>query len=362
MTRRRQLLQAGALGTAATFNTSLYAQTRPTVRWRMAALYPRSLDTCYGATEQMCKRVGELTDGKFSITLHPPGDLVPPLQVLDAVSAGTVEAGQVSGTFYFGKNPALMFESGLPFGMNARQQTAWLYEGGGLKEVQKVFAQFGCHSVPCGNFGTQMGGWFRKEIKSLKDLEGLKMRIGGFGGQVISRLGVVPQMIPGGDLYAALEKGVIDAAEFVGPYDDEKLGLARVSQYYYSPGWWEGGSAQVSAVANKKAWDALPKDYQTAYEAAAFEANMRQLALYDAKNPDAIKRILASGVKLRWFPKDVLDAAYDMTQTMLEEISAKDAFFKSIYQHYRGFLEKQSSWYRVADHFLDNYSLARRAR
>jgi len=306
--------------------------------------------------------VGELTDGKFSITLHPPGDLVPPLQVLDAVSAGTVEAGQVTGTFYFGKNPALMFESGLPFGMNARQQNAWLYEGGGLKEVQKVFAQFGCHSVPCGNFGTQMGGWFRKEIKSLKDLEGLKMRIGGFGGQVISRLGVVPQMIPGGDLYAALEKGVIDAAEFVGPYDDEKLGLARVSQYYYSPGWWEGGSAQVSAVANKKAWDALPKDYQTAYEAAAFEANMRQLALYDAKNPDAIKRILASGVKLRWFPKDVLDAAYDMTQTMLEEISAKDAFFKSIYQHYRGFLEKQSSWYRVADHFLDNYSLARRAR
>ena len=255
-----------------------------------------------------------------------------------------------------------MFEAGLPFGMNARQQSAWLYEGGGLKEVQKVFAQFGCHSVPCGNFGTQMGGWFRKEIKSLKDLEGLKMRIGGFGGQVISRLGVVPQMIPGGDLYAALEKGVIDAAEFVGPYDDEKLGLARVSQYYYSPGWWEGGSAQVSAVANKKAWDALPKDYQTAYEAAAFEANMRQLALYDAKNPDAIKRILASGVKLRWFPKDVLDAAYDMTQTMLEEISAKDAFFKSIYQHYRGFLEKQSSWYRVADHFLDNYSLARRAR
>jgi TRAP-type mannitol/chloroaromatic compound transport system substrate-binding protein len=148
MTRRRQLLQAGALGTAATFTTSLYAQTRPTVRWRMAALYPRSLDTCYGATEQMCKRVGELTDGKFSITLHPPGDLVPPLQVLDAVSAGTVEAGQVTGTFYFGKNPALMFESGLPFGMNARQQNAWLYEGGGLKEVQKVFAQFGCHSVP----------------------------------------------------------------------------------------------------------------------------------------------------------------------------------------------------------------------
>ena len=362
MTRRRQLLQAGALGTAATFTTSLYAQTRPTVRWRMAALYPRSLDTCYGATEQMCKRVGELTDGKFSITLHPPGDLVPPLQVLDAVSAGTVEAGQVSGSFYFGKNPALVFESGLPFGMNARQQNAWLYKGGGLKEVQKVFAQFGCHSVPCGNFGTQMGGWFRKEIKSLKDLEGLKMRIGGFGGQVISRLGVVPQMIPGGDLYAALKKGVIDAAEFVGPYDDEKLGLARVSQYYYSPGWWEGGSAQVSAVANKKAWDALPKDYQTAYEAAAFEANMRQLALYDAKNPDAIKRILASGVKLRWFPKDVLDAAYDMAQTMLKEISAKDAFFKSIYQHYRGFLEKQSSWYRVADHFLDNYSLARRAR
>lgn len=225
MTRRRQLLKAGALGATASFTTGAYAQTQPSVRWRMAALYPRSLDTCYGSTEQMCKRVAELTNGKFTITLHPPGDLVPPLQVLDAVSAGTVEAGQVTGTFYFGKNPALMFESGLPFGMNARQQNAWLYEAGGLKEVQKVFAGFNCHSVPCGNFGTQMGGWFRKEINSLKDLSGLKMRIGGFGGQVISRLGVVPQMIPGGDLYAALEKGVIDAAEFVGPYDDEKLGL-----------------------------------------------------------------------------------------------------------------------------------------
>jgi TRAP-type mannitol/chloroaromatic compound transport system substrate-binding protein len=253
MTRRRQLLKAGALGATASFTTGAYAQTQPSVRWRMAALYPRSLDTCYGSTEQMCKRVAELTNGKFTITLHPPGDLVPPLQVLDAVSAGTVEAGQVSGTFYFGKNPALMFESGLPFGMNARQQNAWLYEAGGLKEVQKVFAGFNCHSVPCGNFGTQMGGWFRKEINSLKDLSGLKMRIGGFGGQVISRLGVVPQMIPGGDLYAALEKGVIDAAEFVGPYDDEKLGLAKVTQYYYSPGWWEGGSAQVSAIANQKA-------------------------------------------------------------------------------------------------------------
>jgi TRAP-type mannitol/chloroaromatic compound transport system substrate-binding protein len=169
------------------------------------------------------------------------------------------------------------------------------------------------------------------------------------------------QQLPGGDLYPALEKGVIDAAEWVAPYDDEKLGLHKVAKYYYYPGWWEG-SATLMLYINQKSWDALPKDYQTAYEAAAFEANMRQLALYDAKNPDAIKRILASGVKLRWFPKDVLDAAYDMTQTMLEEISAKDAFFKSIYQHYRGFLEKQSSWYRVADHFLDNYSLARRAR
>lgn len=362
MTRRRQLLKAGALGATASFTTGAYAQTQRSVRWRMAALYPRSLDTCYGSTEQMCKRVAELTNGKFTITLHPPGDLVPPLQVLDAVSAGTVEAGQVSGGFYFGKNPALMFESGLPFGMNARQQNAWLYEAGGLKEVQKVFAGFNCHSVPCGNFGTQMGGWFRKEINSLKDLSGLKMRIGGFGGQVISRLGVVPQMIPGGDLYAALEKGVVDAAEFVGPYDDEKLGLAKVTQYYYSPGWWEGGSAQVSAIANQKAWAALPKDYQAAFEVAAFESNMRMLAIYDSKNPDAIQRILSSGVKLRWFPKEILDVAYDTTISMLEEISSKDADFKAIYQHYRNFLNKQSSWYRVADHFLDSYSLSRRGR
>lgn len=362
MTSRRQILTTSVVGAAAAVTSNVYAQTQPSVRWRMAALYPRSLDTCYGSTEQMCKRVAELTGGKFMITLHPPGDLVPALQVLDAVSAGTVEAGQVSGTFYFGKSPALMFESGLPFGMNARQQNAWLYQGGGLQEVQKIFAGFGCHSVPCGNFGTQMGGWFRKEINSLKDLSGLKMRIGGFGGQVISRLGVVPQMIPGGELYTALEKGVIDAAEFVGPYDDEKLGLSRIARYYYSPGWWEGGSAQVSAVCNKKAWAALPKEYQAAFEVAAFESNMRMLAAYDAKNPAAIQRIVASGVQIRWFSKEILDIAYDTTISMLDDIAAKDADFKSIYHHYREFLNKQSSWYRVADHFLDNYSLSRRGR
>ena len=346
MTRRRQLLKAGALGATASFTTGAYAQTQPSVRWRMAALYPRNLDTCYGSTEQMCKRVAELTNGKFTITLHPPGDLVPPLQVLDAVSAGTVEAGQVSGSFYFGKNPALVFESGLPFGMNVRQQNAWLYEAGGLKEVQKVFAGFNCHSVPCGNFGTQMGGWFRKEINSLKDLSGLKMRIGGFGGQVISRLGVVPQTIPGGDLYAALEKGVVDAAEFVGPYDDEKLGLAKVTQYYYSPGWWEGGSAQVSASRIRKLGRHCRRTISRVRGGGVRiqHAHAGDLRLQESGRHSADSVV---GRQVAVVSQGNLDVAYDTTISMLEEISSKDADFKAIYQHYRNFQNKQSSWYRV---------------
>ena len=368
MTNRRKMLAgtAAAAATGVAAASSLpkpaIAQSAPELKWRLTSSFPKSLDTIYGAAEVFAKAVSDMTDGKWQIQVFAAGEIVPGLQAADAVTNGTVECCHTASYYYVGKDPSFAFGTAIPFGLNSRLQDAWLFEGGGQDLLNAFYAKYNIYSLPCGNTGCQMGGWFRKEIKTVADMQGLKMRIGGFGGKVLTKLGVVPQQIAGGDIYPALEKGTIDAAEWVGPYDDEKLGLARVSQYYYSPGWWEGGSAQVSAVANKKAWDALPKDYQTAYEAAAFEANMRQLALYDAKNPDAIKRILASGVKLRWFPKDVLDAAYDMTQTMLEEISAKDAFFKSIYQHYRGFLEKQSSWYRVADHFLDNYSLARRAR
>ena len=356
MEKRRHLLKtaaAGALGAAA---APAIAQEKPTVRWRMAASFPKSLDTCYGSTADMCKRVGELTDGKFTISLHAPGELVPALDVMKAVSGGTLECGQAFSTFYYGLNPAFMFDAGLAFGLNPRQQMAWMYYGGGLELMRELYGKYDCYPIPIGNFGVAMGGWFRKEIKSLADLKGLKMRIGGFGGMVMSRMGVTAQQIAGGEIYPAMEKGTIDAAEFVGPYDDEKLGLNKVAKYYYSPGWWEG-SAQMTALINTKAWAALPRAYQIAIEVSAHEAYTSMLARYDAKNPGALRSLIAKGTQLRWFPKDVMDAAYKHANELFDELSAKNEDFKKIYTSWKKFRDEQTSWYRVADHYLETYTI-----
>ncbi len=359
---RRKFLTGAALGAGASLAApAVHAQGLPTVKWRMVASFPKSLDTCYGSTDEMCRRIGEMTDGKFEIRLFGPGEIVPGLQTMDAVSNGTVEAGQAFSSFYFGKDPALIFDAGLAFGLNPRQQAAWMYYGGGLQMVREQYAKHNCMAMPCGNFGVQMGGWFRKEIKSVADLKGLKMRIGGFGGLVLARLGVVPQQLAAGDIYPALERGTIDAAEFVGPYDDEKLGLSKVTKYYYSPGWWEG-SAQMTALVGLKAWEALPKAYQVVFETAATEQYTRMLANYDAKNPVAIKRLVGSGTQLRWFPKDVMDAAYKATNELFDEFSKKNADFGRFFASWSKFRDEQAAWYRVADHYLDAYTLGQLSR
>jgi TRAP-type mannitol/chloroaromatic compound transport system substrate-binding protein len=353
---RRQLIQGAGLAAATgALAAPAIAQDRPNVRWRMAASFPKTLDTCFGSTSDMCRRIGELTEGRFQITLHAPGELVPALEVMKAVSNGTVECGQAFSSFYFGTNPAFIFDAGLAFGLNPRQQNAWMYQAGGLELVRELYAKYDCYPIPIGNFGVQMGGWFRKEIKSLADLKGLRMRIGGFGGMVMSRMGVAPQQIAGGEIYTAMEKGTIDAAEFVGPYDDEKLGLNKVAPFYYAPGWWEG-SAQMTALINMKAWQSLPKSYQIALEVAATEANMSMLSRYDAKNPAAIRSLLSKGTQLRWFPRDVMDAAYKNANELFEELADKNEDFKKIYVSWRKYRDEQASWYQVADHYLDTYT------
>jgi TRAP-type mannitol/chloroaromatic compound transport system substrate-binding protein len=199
-----------------------------------------------------------------------------------------------------------------------------------------------------------MGGWYRKEIKSVADLKGLKFRIGGIGGAILQKLGAVPQQIPPADIYTSLEKGTIDAAEWIGPYDDEKLGLQKVAKYYYTPGWWEG-SAQVTLLINQKAWDSLPKVYQDAVECAANEQSLLMIAKYDAKNPEALRRLVAGGAQLRQFPKPVLDACYKATNEFFDEQSAKSAEFKKIYEAWRKFRDEENLWFRVAEHSLDTY-------
>jgi len=332
-----------------------HAQEGPQVKWRMSTSWPKSLDTIFGSAEQLCARVAELTGGKFQIRALAGGDIVPPAQNFDAVSNGTVECNHVLASAYVGKEPAVAFDTGLPFGLNSRQHNAWMQYGGGMPLVRAVYAKHNMVNITCGNVGVQMGGFYRKPINTVADLKGLKMRIGGIGGMVLARLGAVPQQIPPADIYASLEKGTIDAAEWIGPYDDEKLGLHRVAKHYYAPGWWEG-SASITSMVNAEAWKALPPAYRAAFECAANEQTLKMLADYDARNPMALKKLIGEGAKLSYFPRDVMNAAFKATNETMDELAGKSETFKSIYPKWKAYREMQASWFKVAELPLDNFT------
>src|SRR5215211_2125938 len=305
--KRRDFLKVSAAGAAATAVASpAIAQSSPEIKWRLTSSFPKSLDTIYGGAEQVSKYVAEMTDNKFQIQVFAAGEVVPGLQALDATSNNTVEMCHTVSYYYVGKDPTFAIFASVPFGLNARQQNSWWYQGGGQELGNEFFKKFGVIGFACGNTGAQMGGWFRKEIKTVADLSGLKMRIGGIAGQVFQKVGVVPQQLAGGDIYPALEKGTIDAAEWVGPYDDEKLGFAKVAKFYYYPGWWEGG-AEGHMLINMAKWQALPKNYQAVLHAAAKQAGNWVTGKYDTVNPPALKRLVASGAQLRPFSPEIME-------------------------------------------------------
>jgi TRAP-type mannitol/chloroaromatic compound transport system substrate-binding protein len=353
--KRRLFLKAAGVGAAAsTVAAPAIAQSMPEIRWRCASSFPKSLDTIFGAAEIAAKRVAAATDNKFQIRVFAGGEIVPGLQVLDAVQAGTVECGHTANYYYVGKDPTFAFDTAIPFGLNGRQQNAWMYHGGGAELMREFFKDYNCHNIVCGNTGTQMGGWFRKEIKTVKDLEGLKMRIGGFAGQVVAKLGAVPQQLAASDIYPALEKGTIDAAEWVGPYDDEKLGFNKVAKYYYYPGWWEGGP-QLSMMVNIAQWNQLPKHYQAILEAACAEANVWMVSKYDAVNPAALRRLVANGAVLRPFSREVMEACLKSANELYAETAAKNAKFKKVYDSWVKFRDEQLLWFRVAEGTFDSF-------
>ncbi len=356
--KRRSFLKKAAAGLAAgAVAAPAIAQTaaQPTVTWRMASSFPKSLDTLFGSADELVKRVAAATDNKFQIRVFAAGEIVPGLQVLDAVQNATVECGQTAMYYYIGKNPAFAFDTALPFGMNARQQNAWMYYGGGRELMNEFFKTYNVHAMPAGNTGAQMGGWFRKEIKTVADLKGLKMRIAGLAGQIFAKVGVVPTLIAAGEIYQALERGTIDAVEFVGPYDDEKLGFHKVAKYYYYPAWWEGGP-QLSIIVNIAKWNELPNSYQEVFEAACAEQNIRMVAKYDAKNPEALKRLVAAGAQLRPFPRAVMDACQKAALEVFDELAAKSPEFKKFFGPWKKFRDEQYLWWRVAENTFDNFS------
>ena len=359
MERRSFVRGAGLAGVLAAGAAPAIVHAQANIRWRMASSFPRSLDTIFGAAEVFAKHVSEMTGGKFEISTHAGGELMPAFGVVDGVQQGTVEMAHTAPYYFFGKDPTFALGCAIPFGLNSRQMTAWMYEGNGLKLMREFYAGYNIINFPGGNTGTQMGGWFRKEIKSLADIKGLKFRIGGFGGKVIERIGGVPQNIPGGEIYQSLEKGTIDAAEWVGPYDDLKLGFNKVAPNYYYPGWWEGGP-QLDIYVNTKAYAGLSGEYKAIIENAAAFAHTEMQAKYDAKNPEALRQLVAGGTKLHRFPKDMMDAAFKEATALYSDLSNSNPHWKKIYADFSAFRREQNLWFRFAESSFDDFMQAQK--
>jgi len=359
VSRRKFIKAAGAggLGVAATAVAApAIAQSMPEIKWRQTTSWPKSLDTLYGGAEQIAARVAALTDNKFQIQTFAGGEIVPGLQVLDAVQAGTVECGHTALYYYFGKDDAFVFGSALPFGMNSRMQNAWLIHGGGQALLNEFLKGYNSYFMSGGNTHAQMGGWFRKPITKVDDMKGLKFRLGGFAGKIMQRVGVVPQQIAGGDIYPALEKGTIDGAEWVGPYDDEKLGFYKVAKFYHYPGWWEPSST-TGFIANLEKWNGLPKLYREALTSACQEATNWVQAKYDASNAAALKRLASQGTVLQPFSPEVMDACYKAAQELYAELNQKNPAFKKLYESYKAFMDDGYLWHQVAHSTMDSYMI-----
>ena len=354
MDRRSLIKNAGIAGVlAAGVAPAVHAQAA--VRWRLASSFPKSLDTIFGSAEMLSKTVKALSGGKFEISVHPAGELMPAFGVVDALQGDTIEMAQSAAYYFTGKSPIFAFSCAVPFGLTARQNDSWKQYGNGRKLLDAFFAQYNFRTASGGNTGTQMGGWYRKEIKTVADLKGLKMRLGGgLFGEAMAKLGVVAQNMPGGEIYQALEKGTLDASEFVGPHDDAKLGFNKVAPFYYYPGWWEGG-ADLEFFINNKAYAKLSDENKAILDAATVVAARDMTAKYDAYNPIALKKLVAEKTQLKAFPKAVMDAGFKASMEVFEEHSAKSAEFKKIHDDMRAFQRDQILWNRFSEYPFNQY-------
>jgi len=353
MERRSFVRGAGLAGVlAAGAAPAVHAQAA--IRWRLASSFPKSLDTIFGTAEVFAKKVHDMSGGKFQISVHAGGELMPAFGVVDGVQNGTVEMAHTAPYYFVGKDVTFALGTAIPFGLNSRQMTAWMFEGNGLKLMREFYSNYGIISFPGGNTGAQMGGWYRKPIEKLADLKGLRFRTVGVAGQVLERLGVVVQAMPGGEIYQALEKGTIDAAEWVGPYDDQKLGFNKVAPHYAYPAFWEGGP-QLDFFIGQKAFAALPAEYKAMVETAAAQAHVDMQAKYDFKNPTALRQLVAGGTKLFRYPKDAMEAAFKEANALYAEISGKNPAWKKVYEDFVKFRADQNLWFRFAEAGFDDF-------
>jgi TRAP-type mannitol/chloroaromatic compound transport system substrate-binding protein len=361
MDRRKFLAGTAVASATAAVASPAIAQAAPEIKWRLTSSFPKSLDTIYGAAEIFAKAVADMTDNRFQIQVFAAGEIVPGLQAMQAVRDNTVEMCHTASYYYVGVDPTFAAGTGMPFGLNARMHNAWLTTGGGAELMNQFYGKHNIHAIVNGNTGVQMGGWFRKEIRTVADLSGLKMRIGGYAGRVLQRLGAVPQQIAGGDIYPALEKGTIDGAEWVGPYDDQKLGFNKVAPFYYFPGWWEAGSSLHNFI-NTSRWNSLPANYKAIVYNASHMANTWMQARYDALNPIALKQLVAAGTQLRPFSAEVMEACLRATNEENAANAAANADFKRVVDHMNAFRSDQYLWWQVAELTYDAFMVRMRGQ
>jgi len=320
-----------------------------TFKWKMVTTWPPNFPVLGEGCVMLAELVKKMSSGRLDIQVYGGGELVPSLEVFDTVRSGAAELGHGASYYWAGKIPAAQFFASIPFGMNAQQMNAWLINGGGLELWQELYAQYGLVPMPAGNTGVQMGGWFNKEVNEISDLKGLKMRIPGIGGQVLAKAGGSPVLLAGGEIYTGLERGIIDAAEWIGPYHDFKMGFHQIAQYYYTPGWHEMGT-ELELIINQKAYDSLPSDLQTILESATYRINHWMLSEFEAKNSEYLQKIKeAEGAEVRRFSTDILEKLKQYTEESIEELVFSDPFAKRTYESFMGFRNQISEWSNISE-------------
>jgi TRAP-type mannitol/chloroaromatic compound transport system substrate-binding protein len=357
MKRREFLKTTGKAAVAAAAATTIGApavHAAKKYRWKMVTTWPPNLPVLQTGAVRFAKRVEEATGGQIKIQVFAGGELVPPLGVFDAVSDGTVEVGSGASYYWAGKVPAAQWFAAVPFGFNPQGINAWFYSGGGLQLWEEVYAPFNLIARPQGNTGVQMGGWFRKEMNSISDYKGLKMRIPGLGGKVIAKAGGTVVLLPGGEIFTSLERGVIDATEWVGPMHDLRMGFYKAAKYYYYPGWHEPGTC-LEVMFNKKAYESLPKDLQATLDAVAAETNMWSLCEFEAGNGAALQELISKhNVNLVRFPEPLLASLRELAKDVLEEEAAKDAMSKKVHEAFKKFKAQVGVWGSVSENAYYN--------
>jgi TRAP-type mannitol/chloroaromatic compound transport system substrate-binding protein len=340
---------AGSLAVGAGVAGMRTAHAETELKWKMVTTWPKNFPGLGTGANKLAELIGEMSGGRIKVKVYGAKELVPAFEVFDAVSQGTAELGHGAAYYWKGKSEAAQFFAAMPFGMTAQEMNGWLYHGGGLELWTELYAGFGLVPAPAGNTGVQMGGWFNKEIKSVADLSGLKMRIPGLGGEVLKRAGGTPVNLPGGELFTSLQSGAIDATEWVGPYNDLAFGLYKAAKYYYYPGWHEPGTT-LEALVNKKAFDALPADLQSIVLNACKVVNQDMLAEYTARNPIALQTLLKKhGVDMRPYPDDVIAKLKQLSEEVISEIAQKDEFSQKVFASYQKFLQQSKEWSNVSE-------------